>query len=114
VLIIDENNPGHLKRSERGYDSRVAGIVSGAGGVKPGLTLRQDDVMDGSHQVALTGRVYVKADCSNGSIKPGDLLTNFRSTKVKRPAPANQQRSPGTIIGKAMTNLEQGQVSCWC
>jgi hypothetical protein len=107
VLIIDENKPGHLKRSEREYDSRVAGIVSGAGGVKPGLTLRQHEVMEGSTQVALTGRVYVKADCSNGAIKPGDLITTSRNPGRAARA-SDAQRTPGAVIGKAMSPLDQG------
>jgi hypothetical protein len=108
VLIIDEDHPGHLKRSERGYDTRVAGIVSGAGGVKPGLTLRQHEVMEGSTQVALTGRVYVKADCSHGRIKPGDLLTTSLQPGHAARA-SDSQRSTGAVIGKAMTALDQGE-----
>ena len=42
VVIIDEQSPGKLKLSQRAYDTRVAGIVSGANGVKPGLTLSQE------------------------------------------------------------------------
>lgn len=108
VLVIDEDNPGHLKRSDRGYDSRVAGIVSGAGGVKPGLTLRQHEVMEGSTQVALTGRVYVKADCSHGGIKPGDLLTTSERPGYAARA-SDSSRAPGAVIGKAMTALDQGE-----
>ena len=108
VLIIDEDEPGHLKRSNQSYDPRVAGIVSGAGGVKPGLTLHQEGVVEGGHQVALTGRVYVKADTSQGNIKPGDLLT----TSVRRGYAARAsdvQRAPGAIIGKAMSRLETNE-----
>lgn len=107
LLVIDESRPGWLKRSHEPYDTRVAGIVSGAGGVRPGLTLSQKDVMEGSHQVALTGRVYVKADDSEGAIRPGDLLTTS-----SRPGHASRasdhDRSHGAIIGKAMTSLEEG------
>jgi hypothetical protein len=37
--------------------------------------MQQQGVMEGGKNVALTGRVYVQADTSNGAIKPGDLLT---------------------------------------
>ena len=37
VVIIDDENPGRLKLSERAYDTRVAGIVSGANGINTGL-----------------------------------------------------------------------------
>ena len=75
VVIIDEKNPGHLKLSEQAYDHRVAGIISGANGIQPGLTLSQQGVAENGQHVALSGRVYCLADASNGPIHPGDLLT---------------------------------------
>src|SRR5678816_2278174 len=41
VVVIDEQNPGHLKMSATAYDTRVAGVVSGANGIKPGISLHQ-------------------------------------------------------------------------
>ena len=75
VVVIDAVNPGQLELTSRAYDSRVAGIISGAGGVRPGLTLNQQGTFDGGQNVALTGRVYAKASAANGPIQPGDLLT---------------------------------------
>ena len=57
LMVIDANNPGHLTISRSAYDTKVAGIVSGAGDVKPGLTLQQEGVLDGDTQVAIAGRV---------------------------------------------------------
>lgn len=108
VVIIDEDNPGQLKRSERAYDSRVAGIVSGANGVRPGLTLRQEGKLEGGHQVALTGRVYARADATNGAIKPGDLLTTS-STPGHAMRVSDHSRAPGAVIGKAMSSLPEGK-----
>jgi len=58
--------------------------------------------------VALTGRVYVQADTSNGAIKPGDLLTTSgtpgRAMKV-----SDHVRAQGAILGKAMTALNEGK-----
>ena len=106
-MIIDEDNPGHLKLSRKAYDSRVAGVISGAGGVNPGIQLKQTGVLEGSQNVALTGRVYVQADASTGPIKPGDLLTTSdvpgHAMKV-----TDSTRAQGSILGKAMTKLEQG------
>ena len=75
VVVIDEAHPGRLKRTNRAYDRRVAGIVSGANGVNPGISLHQEGVVEGGQNVALSGRVYVQAETSNGFIEPGDLLT---------------------------------------
>jgi len=108
VVVIDEENPGQLKLSAEPYDRRVAGIISGAGGVNPGLRLSQQGVMDGDQHVALTGRVYVQADTSNGPIKPGDLLTTSskpgRAMKV-----TDHARAQGATLGKAMTGLKEGE-----
>ncbi|NUM76187.1 hypothetical protein HUU40_17620 [candidate division KSB1 bacterium] len=108
VVIIDEANPGQLKLSEKAYDTRVAGVISGAGGVNPGLTLSQEDQLGKGQNVALSGRVYVKATAVNSSIKPGDMLTTS-----DRPGHAmkatDRDKSYGTVIGKAMTGLETGE-----
>ena len=108
VVIIDEEHAGQLKLSERAYDTRVAGIVSGANGVNPGLMLSQQGVLEGNQNVALSGRVYVQADASTAPIKPGDLLTTAstpgHAMKVTDPA-----RAQGAILGKAMTPLNDGR-----
>jgi hypothetical protein len=108
VVVIDDEQPGRLKRSDRAYDRRVAGIVSGANGINPGLTLQQKGAMEGGQNVALTGRVYVLADASNSPIRPGDLLTTSdvpgHAMRV-----ADHIKAQGSIIGKAMSTLEKGR-----
>jgi hypothetical protein len=107
LMIIDAANPGHLTISTRAYDTKVAGIVSGAGGIRPGLTLHQEGVMEGDTEVAIAGRVYMKATSANGSIEPGDLLTTSDVAGHAMKA-ADPDRSHGAIIGKAMTGLQDG------
>ena len=107
LMVIDENNPGKLKMSAGAYDSKVAGIVSGAGGVNPGLTLHQEGVMEGDAVVAIAGRVYVKADASYGAIQPGDLLTTSDTPGHVMKA-VDRDRAQGAVIGKAMTGLDAG------
>ena len=108
VVVIDEQNPGHLKMSDQGYDTHVAGVVSGANGINPGIQMQQQGVLEGGKNVALTGRVYVQADTSNGTIKPGDLLTTSitpgHAMKV-----TDHARAAGAILGKAMTGLSKGK-----
>jgi hypothetical protein len=108
VVIIDEDHPGQLKLSERAYDTRVAGIVSGAGGVSPGILLTQEGVLDTGQNVALTGRVYAQADASSGPIQPGDLLTTS-DTPGHAMKVTDHTRSQGAILGKAMTPLGEGK-----
>ncbi len=108
VVVIDEEHPGHLKLSSEPYDRRVAGIISGAGGVNPGLSLSQTGVVEGDQPVALTGRVYVQADTSNGPIKPGDLLTTSTSPGHAMKV-TDHHRAQGATLGKAMTRLDEGE-----
>ena len=107
VMVIDSENPGHLVASSVAYDMRVAGVVSGAGGVRPGLSLSQREVLEGDTPVALAGRVYVRASCENGPIEPGDLLTTASLAGHAMRA-TDALRSQGAAIGKAMSNLDEG------
>ncbi len=108
VLAIDADNPGKLKVSEQSYDRSVAGIISAAGGVRPGVIMSQTGTLtEGEYPVALTGRVYCWADAGNGSISPGDLLTT--SDKPGHAMKVTEyDRAQGAILGKAMTPLQTG------
>jgi hypothetical protein len=109
VVSIDPERAGHLRIADKAYDPTVAGIVSGANGVNPGLTMGQNaDVAGGSLPVALTGRVYALADAADGPIAPGDLLTTS-GTPGHAMKVTNHAKAQGAIIGKAMTPLERGR-----
>jgi hypothetical protein len=106
VVSIDSERPGKLLISNEAYDNKVAGIISGAGGIKPGMMMGQKgSEADGGHPVALTGRVYCWADASNGSIEPGDLLTTS-DTPGHAMKVYDHSSALGAIIGKAMTPLK--------
>jgi hypothetical protein len=108
VVVIDGDHPGFFKMSQKAHDTRVAGVVSGAGGINPGLTLRQEGMMAEGPIVALCGRVYVKATTANGPIEAGDLLTTSdlpgHAMKV-----VSREKASGAIIGKAITSLREGE-----
>ena len=109
VVSIDPQNPGNLAICTKAYDQRVAGIISGAGNISSGMIMSQtDSVTGGEYPVALTGRIYCLVDASFGPIEPGDLLTTSdtpgHAMKVTDYIKAN-----GAIIGKAMSELEDGQ-----
>jgi hypothetical protein len=109
VVVIDAQNPGKLKLSEKAYDRCVAGIISGAGSINPGMVMGQTGTeADGEHPVALTGRVYCMVDASNGAIQPGDLLTTA-DTPGHAMKVTDHQLAQGAILGKAMSALESGQ-----
>lgn len=109
LVCIDAATPGQLRPSCAAYDKTVAGILSGAGGVRTGMLMGQQGTKaDGKHPVALTGRVYCLVDADRGAIEPGDLITTSdtpgHGMKVADPA-----RAQGAIVGKAMTALARGK-----
>ena len=108
VVVIDDQNPGRLKLSTCAYDYKVAGIVSGAGGVKPGISMIQTEALEGGRNVALSGRVYALVDATQEPVKPGDLLTTSNTPGHAMKA-LDRQRRPGAILGKAMTPLKEGR-----
>jgi hypothetical protein len=109
VVSIDPASPGKLKVSHEAYDRKVAGIISGAGGVNPGMLMgHEGSAAAGAHPVALTGRVYCWADAARGPIAPGDLLTTSETPGYAMKA-ADYARAQGAVIGKAMTGLDSGK-----
>lgn len=107
VVSIDDERPGQLVISSVAYDRKVAGVISGAGGIKPGMVMGQEGtIADGANPVALSGRVYCLADAGFGVIQPGDLLTTSE-TPGHAMRVADYPRAQGAVIGKAMTALEK-------
>src|SRR5262249_4673743 len=109
LVSIDATNPGRLVTTRRAYDRSVAGVISGAGGISPGLGMgQQGTIADGKQPVALAGRVWAYCDATAGAIRPGDLLTTSNTPghamKVR-----DYRRAQGAIIGKAMTPLPRGR-----
>jgi hypothetical protein len=105
-MVIDNENA--LQTCQKAYDKRVAGIVSGAGDRKPGITLDKRSSQGNRIPIALVGKVYCKADAKYGSINIGDLLTTSPTPgyamKVDDPF-----RAFGAVVGKALRSLPSGQ-----
>lgn len=109
VVCIDQENSGDFIVCSKAYDNKVAGIISGAGGIKPGMILGQNDDKTLEDQaIALAGKVYCLADATYGAINPGDLLTTSETIghaiKVD-----DYNRAQGAILGKAMSSLHDGK-----
>jgi hypothetical protein len=104
VLCDDEM----LRPSDKPYDKRVAGVVSGAGAYKPAIILdRQKETID-RKPLALVGKVYCKVDARYAPIEVGDLLTT--SATVGHAMKATDSTCAfGTVIGKALRALHEGQ-----
>lgn len=110
IVSIDPQHAGDLRVSTEAYDTKVAGVISGANGLSPGMTMRDEngEHVDGKHPVAMTGRVWCYVDASELEIKPGDRLTTS-TTPGHAMRADDAQRAPGAVIGKAMTPLAKGQ-----
>ena len=110
VVSIDPEHAGDLRVSTEAYDTKVAGIISGANGLSPGMTMRDENGLhvDGKHPVAMTGRVWCYADASELEIKPGDRLTTS-ATPGHAMRADDVKLAPGSVIGKAMTPLAKGE-----
>ncbi len=110
VMSALTDGSGKLNLSADAYDKKVVGIVSGANGVSTGLMLRQkdNDIVNGAHPIAISGRVYVYADAAYGKIQVGDLLTTS-ATAGHAMKCKNHRKGRGATIGKALSNLEKGR-----
>ena len=106
VVVIDRE--GALRQSQRAYDKRVVGVVSGAGRYKPGIVLDKQQSQGVRKPVALLGKVYCKVDAQYGAIDVGELLTTS-------PTPGHAMKADdpreafGAVIGKALRPLETGK-----
>jgi hypothetical protein len=106
VMIIDEK--GGVKQSTEAYDKKVAGVVSGAGNLKPGLILDKKDEAANRLPLALMGKAYCKVDANYDAIEVGDLLTTSPTAGHAMKA-IDPLKAFGTIIGKALRPLKTGK-----
>ncbi|MEP6951949.1 MAG: hypothetical protein ABI863_21850 [Ginsengibacter sp.] len=110
VMVIDEEG-GALGISSQPYDTKVAGVVSGAGSYKSGIVLdrRQEETCSKNRTpIALVGKVYCKVDAQYGAIRVGDLLTTS-STPGHAMKATDPLKAFGTVIGKALKSLTSGK-----
>jgi hypothetical protein len=106
VMVIGDED--RLHQSEKPYDKRVAGVLSGAGDYRPGIILGKEQSQNNRLPLALSGKVFCKVDAQYSPIGVGDLLTTSRTLghamKVNDPLQAF-----GAVIGKALRPLAEGQ-----
>ncbi len=98
ALDAGSNSKAYAVKSNSAYQGGVIGIVS----TNPYDSFGKNfDPTEHSFPVALIGRIPVKISLENGSIKAGDLLT---SSSI--PGVAMKATRTGTIIGKALEDLD--------
>jgi len=105
VVVLGES--GQIRPCDKAYDRRVAGVISGAGTLRPGMVLgrRADGVRRAP--LALLGTVYCWVDADHGPIAVGDLLTTSptagHAMKASDPVAAF-----GCVLGKALDGCRAG------
>ncbi len=105
VVVIDHQ--GAMRRSSQEYDTKVAGVVSGAGVYRPGIVLDNREAAANRPSIALMGKVFCKVDSQYGEIAVGDLLTSSLTPGHAMKA-TDMQRAFGAIIGKALMSWTDG------
>jgi hypothetical protein len=106
VMALDQE--GTLKQSDKAYDKSVAGVISGAGGYKPGIVLDKRESQSNRVRIALLGKVFCKVDARYAPIEAGDLLTTSPTMGYAMKAD-DPSRAFGAVIGKALRPLGEGQ-----
>src|SRR5262245_11839796 len=106
VMALGEE--GALTPSDRAYDKRVAGVVSGAGNYKPGIILDKQPSQGNRSPIALLGKVYCKVDAALAPVEVGDLLTTSDTPGHAMKA-GDSTRAFGAVIGKALRPLRTGR-----
>jgi len=106
VMVLAED--GSLVVSDEPYDTRVAGVVSGAGTYRPGLILDRRDTGRERAPIALMGKVFCLAEATNSPIVAGDLLTTSpcRGHAMRI---GDRVRATGAVLGKALAPLRSGR-----
>ena len=106
VMVLGDE--GSLHQSCQPYDKRVAGVISGAEGYKPGIVLDKSESQNNRQPVALLGKVYCKVDAQYAPVEVGDLLTTS-STPGHAMKVSDPLKAFGAVIGKALRPFREGQ-----
>jgi hypothetical protein len=106
VMVLGDD--AELRECASPYDTRAAGVISGAGDYQPGLILDKQPDSANRKPVALMGKVFCKVDADFGPIAVGDLLTTSSTPgcamRVDDPSKAH-----GAVVGKALRSFRQGR-----
>jgi len=106
VLVLTDD--GALIPSAVPYDTKVAGVVSGASNCRPGIIMDKRGDADNRLPVALVGKVYCKIDAEAAPVAVGDLLTTSATIGHAMKA-ADRGQAFGAVIGKALRPLAAGR-----
>jgi hypothetical protein len=104
VMVVGESEK--LAPCDRSYDTRVAGVVSGAEEYRPALILDRRETGSPRRPIALVGKVYCKVDAEYGAIAAGDLLTTS-------PTPGHAMKASDDQITVKWTSQPYNKFLIW-
>ena len=107
-VVLTLTGQGKLALANRPYDRKVAGVVSGAGGLRPGIVLGRSADAQNRWPIALSGKAFCKVDADRSPVAVGDLLTTSPTPGHAMTA-RDHRRAFGAVIGKALAPLRSGQ-----
>ncbi len=97
--VVSASADGHgIVLSDGAYDPKVVGVLSGAGGLAPGVTIGGTQA---GRTVAMAGQVFVRVSAEGGAIVRGDLLVASSTPGVAMRA-SDRARAFGAVFGKAI------------
>lgn len=105
VMVLD--NEANLALCRDCYDKRVVGVISGAGGYRPGIVLDRRAMTSDRLPLALVGKVACRVDADFGVIAVGDLLTTSTTPGHAMKA-HDRDLAFGAVIGKALRPMVSG------
>ena len=97
-----------LVLTDRPYDRRVVGVVSGLGRHRPALVLDRRPSTSRRLPVAVVGKVTCLVDADYGPIRCGDLLTSSPRAGYAMVA-TDHAKAFGCVIGKSLADVAAGQ-----
>jgi len=106
VMVLGET--GSLVPCSQPYDKRVVGVVCGAGGLGPAITLGAVETSARTAAIALVGTAFCLVDADFAPVEVGDLVTSSetRGHAMKATEP---MKAFCAIIGKALAPLPEGR-----
>ncbi|HUG26471.1 hypothetical protein [Piscinibacter sp.] len=90
------------------YDSRVVGVIAGAGKYRPGIIMDRREKSDERRKpISIMGKVSCRVDARLGTIRVGDMLTTSPTPGLAMKA-TDPMKAFGSVIGKALSSLDDG------
>ena len=98
-VVAWDPNAGGLVPASVANCRLTIGVISGAGGFRPGMVIgsREDGTRD--FPVSMSGLVHVRVNGEGGAVRPGDLLVPSSVPGVGMRA---EHPTRGTVFGKAL------------